>query len=182
MYSAFITMTFLVMYFITGYLMSKSEWFDHENPAPDVQTVLMAKPLLADDEALYGFLKDTLDIAGRFNNSWTNQGTTYYEYLSVKKQTVVSLDSSNTLVKIKIAEKNKIGNITAYHRMHKYGGPLAYNLYILLMDLASLALLLFVITGVYMWLNLAKYRWLGLSFLSAGFAYTLWVWLTFIFY
>jgi hypothetical protein len=51
-----------------------------------------------------------------------------------------------------------------------------------LMDFASLALLIFVLTGVYMWLSFVKYRWLGVSFLVGGFAYSIWVWLTFILY
>jgi hypothetical protein len=181
MFAAFITMTFLVMYFVTGYLMNNWQWFDEKKPAPAVETISLKKPDLNGSD-LYEHLRETLQINGRFNNSWTNKGTTYYEYQSVLKQTIVYFDSTLTSATIKVSDKNALGHITAYHRLHKYGGPIAYNFYILLMDLASLALLVFVITGVYMWLNFAKYRWLGIGFLVAGFAYTIWVWLTFTYY
>ncbi|MEQ8685877.1 MAG: PepSY-associated TM helix domain-containing protein [Imperialibacter sp.] len=181
MYAAFITITFLVMYFVTGYLMNNPQWFDQEKLTPDTKTISMKKPDL-NDEQLYKHLKDKLEISGRFHNSWTNKGTTYYEYQSMLRQTIVYFDNTHTTATVKVSDRNTMGSITAYHRLHKYGGPPAYSLYILLMDLASLALLIFVLTGVYMWLSFAKYRWLGVGFLVAGLAYSIWVWLTFIFY
>jgi hypothetical protein len=181
MYAAFITMAFLVMYFVTGYLMNNPQWFDQEKPATDTKTISMKKPDVSNEE-LYNQLKDKLEISGRFHNSWTNKGTTYYEYQSMLRQTIVYFDSTYTTATVKLSDKNTIGNITAYHRLHKYGGPLAYSFYVLLMDFASLALLIFVLTGVYMWLSFVKYRWLGVSFLVGGFAYSIWVWLTFILY
>ncbi|WP_339786908.1 MAG: PepSY-associated TM helix domain-containing protein [Imperialibacter sp.] len=181
MYAAFITITFLVMYFVTGYLMNNPQWFDQEKPAPDIKTTSMKKPDVSNEE-LYNQLKNKLEISGRFHNSWTNKGTTYYEYQSMLRQTIVYFDSTHTTATVKVSDRNTMGSITAYHRLHKYGGPPAYSLYILLMDLASLALLIFVLTGVYMWLSFVKYRWLGVGFLAVGLAYSIWVWLTFIFY
>jgi hypothetical protein len=181
MYAAFITITFLVMYFVTGYLMNNPQWFDQEKPAPDIKTISMKKPDVSNEE-LHKQLKNKLEISGRFHNSWTNEGTTYYEYQSMLRQTIVYFDSTNSTATVEVSDKNTMGSITAYHRLHKYGGPPAYNFYILLMDLASLALIIFVITGIYMWLSYAQFRWLGVSFLVAGIAYTVWVWLTFDFY
>ena len=58
------------------------------------------------------------------------------------------------------------------HRMHNYGGNILYLLWVLLYDLASLSLILFGLTGVYLWYKLTTKRLLGWVILGLGYGYT----------
>jgi hypothetical protein len=55
--------------------------------------------------------------------------------------------------------------------MHQYGGGWLYNLWVVFYDLASLALIVFAITGVYMWYKLEGRKRLGWILLGLSFAY-----------
>ena len=180
LYSAFVTLTFLTMYFVTGFLMGKYQWFETQKPEPIISQLSITHSSFSEQDALVKHLQDTFNLNGRFTNHWENKGLPYYEFNSLKQNDIVWFDSLKTTAHLKTQPKNSYMAITAYHRAHKYGGGFAYNAYILLMDLASLALLLFVITGIYMWLNLVRYRWLGWGFLGLGVSYAIWVWLTFL--
>jgi|GEM_PF-2924078 len=62
--------------------------------------------------------------------------------------------------------------ITRLHRIHGYEGDLPHLLYALMMDLSSLALLLFVVTGFYMWLKLERKKAYGIALLLLACALT----------
>jgi hypothetical protein len=169
------------MYFVSGFLMSRVKWFDMDKPEPVVTQLKISLADFQEQETLTQHLQDTFRINGRLTGQWINiNGLQHFEFSSLKQNSVVSFDSLGTTANLKVQPKNNFMAITAYHRAHKYGGGVAYNAYILLMDLSSLALLLFVLTGIYMWLGLVRYRWLGWGFLLAGFGYVMWVWITFL--
>jgi len=70
-------------------------------------------------------------------------------------------------------EENMHRTAVVFHRMEEYGGGFLYDIYIFMMDLSSLALIVYGLSGIYLWYKLEKKKWPGLLFLLAGAGYTL---------
>ena len=60
-----------------------------------------------------------------------------------------------------------------FHRMHGYGGGWLYNIYVLMLDLTSIATILFGLTGLYLWYKLMRKKMWGIILLSASIGYTI---------
>ena len=69
-------------------------------------------------------------------------------------------------------EQNARNILVGFHRMHGYGGGWLYNIWLVFYDLASLSLILFAVSGTYLWWRLARRRWLvGLAGCELGLCY-----------
>ena len=75
---------------------------------------------------------------------------------------------------MKTTQFTAAGTMVGFHRVHGYGGGWLYDFYILMMDLASVATILFGLTGLYLWYILIKKKkkW-GPIILAAGIGYTI---------
>jgi len=62
--------------------------------------------------------------------------------------------------------------LAGFHRLHGYGGGWLYDLWAVLYDLASAAMIVFAVTGVVLWHRLARPRWPGWVLLACGLAFT----------
>jgi hypothetical protein len=75
-----------------------------------------------------------------------------------------------------------VGIAHGLHRLHGYGGGGLYDVWAVLYDLASLALIVFAFTGVYLWHATLRPRWPGWLALGVGAVFTtamiLHLWLT----
>ena len=58
-------------------------------------------------------------------------------------------------------EEDARTTLVGFHRLHGYGGGWLYDIWVVFYDLASLALILFTLTGIYLWYRLTKHRLLG---------------------
>jgi len=178
LYSAFITLVFLLMYFITGFLMSRRDWFDREQEVTK-NTVEVTIPAGMDQNAISEYLRESLNIKGRSQNWKNSDGVEFFEYNTLSRRTQVSIKQGEEIT-LEIKVLNPHQTLIAFHRLHNYGGGILYNMYIVMMDLTSLSLIVFALTGVYLWFKvLPSWKW-GLVMLSLGMGYTLWVILTFI--
>jgi len=179
LYCAFITVVFLLMYFVTGFLMVRQDWFESE---PEVirETIDITIPAGVDQKKISGYLRKTLDLRGR-SKYWKNKdGIQFFEYNTLSHRTQIRIKQNLEEISLEKRILTPYQTITAFHRLHNYGGGVLYNLYILMMDLTSISLIIFAVTGVYLWLKaLPSWKW-GLVMLSLGMGYTLWVALTFI--
>lgn len=184
LYAAFTVMAFLVMYFVTGFLMVRYDWFDQEPSEAiwlKVPEVEIPGDLEGRDLAIY--LARQVDIPGKLddvreeeNNLWLarfNQpGATYH----------LSIDTDQGTYTLQKQDQNAYETITTFHRLVHYGGGFVYDLYMFMMDLSSLSLIIFAITGVYLWLKVLKRKTWGFVFLALGVIYTAIVLLTFHYY
>jgi len=62
--------------------------------------------------------------------------------------------------------------LIGFHRLHGYGGGWLYDGWAVLYDLASLSMIVFAITGVWLWYKLIPNRRLGWVLLALGFSFT----------
>lgn len=173
LYTAFVLLLFVLMYFVTGFILTHESWFKHTEPKVVSQQypVHLPEKLSMNEQSVY--LQNRFNIRAKKEEAKTKKdGSITFRYFKPGHLYTVTIDSSRrsaTLSETKLpAHRTMIG----FHRMHGYGGGWLYNIYIFMMDLASIATILFACTGIYLWYKLIKRKTWGLIILSACIGYT----------
>jgi len=112
------------------------------------------------------------ETAGREPGRRRKDGTWTFEFFRPGHLTevVVSADLKSATV-----TEHRFGwqrVLAGFHRLHGYGGGWLYDLWAVLYDLASAAMIVFAVTGVVLWHRLARPRWPGWVLLACGLAFT----------
>lgn len=173
-YSAAICGMFLLLYFITGYLLVKPQWFDHTSPKEEAVSQKLAIPSFQSNWELAQWSKELWGISGKIE--WIQEkaeGVKEIEIISPKEFHLITVyDKQDSLVH-SFRKHNVHETVKVMHRMHGYGGGFLYDVYLICMDLCSLSLLVFVFSGIFLWIKLFKQKWVSMGVLLVGFAYTL---------
>ena len=175
-YAAAITGIFLLLFFITGFLLNRYNWFDHSERQTTDTTTEVVPPSYDTDHDLAKWLKQHLSLTGKIE--WINRtesGGLEVEIVTPQTFHMLSFDVHQNKLVHQTRPHSYYEMFSVLHRVHGYGGGTWFDVYLVMMDLASLALLIFSITGVYLWLKLVRIKWLGWLILSLGFGYTAWV-------
>lgn len=174
LYAGLVILLFLLMYFVSGYVLIHNPWFrdPKSKPAP-----LVRSESLADytgprtPEALADYLVDRFDLNGRLTIPPADKQPPNAIRFSVQRPGTsiqVSIPHSGDTATITTNREDWVGTLVQMHRLHAYGGGWLFNLFILFNDLASFSCILFALTGVYLWWKtVTRHAWgficLGLS-------------------
>ena len=170
LYCSLLTVTLLIMYLATSYMMIYHNWFNPSIKNDETISVEVNPSDIADDN--WDLFRSTHGIDGRLaREQKTESGDMMREYESVAKNYKVTIAKHQDEVKIRILEKNLNGTIIGFHRMRGFGGPLQYSLYAVLLDIVGLSLILFAITGIIMWLRILNHNKIAWTILTLGFVY-----------
>lgn len=176
LYASLIIAAFLLMYFVTGYVMIHTGWFPHRESGPAVVTsthpvTSAGNAASPGSEAFAAYLQDALGFGGKFTGQEkTSDGWKFTWFRpGVNIEAVVS--EAGDAVTLTETHQDFRGLVNGYHRMHQYDGPLLYDLWTLLYDVASLSLIVFAITGVYLWWKFSKRKIWGVLCLIASWGF-----------
>ena len=175
-YSGLALMTFLLMYFITGWVMVHEPWWNHPKAeVHEARLYLPPPPALAEGK-LPDYFADTLGLTGRLDRMHTrDDGSLLLEFHHPGRHQRLVYFPDTDSVHLRDSYQGPRGVIHGLHRTHGYGGGWVYTATALAMDLCGLALLLFVATGIWLWLKLIPQRGWGLLMLALGSGFTIWV-------
>jgi hypothetical protein len=179
LYCGLIALAFLMMYFVSGYVMVHRPWFGGQSgkPPKDERTESIADyrgPRTP--EALAAHVTARFGLHGRANvPPAARQPSTSIRFNVVRPGTIQQVDvpRDGDTVTITTTRENLAGVLAQLHRVHGYGGGVAWNAFVLFNDLASASCILFALTGVYLWWKTAKRKIWGVLCLGASCAYTL---------
>jgi hypothetical protein len=76
-------------------------------------------------------------------------------------------------VRITTSQFSTRQTLVHFHRLHGYGGGWVYDLWMIMYDLASAAMILFAASGIYLWYKLTKRRLLGWVLLAVSFSFAI---------
>jgi len=163
-------LVFVLMYFISGYVMIHPRWFGQRQSHDTKRTEAWELSADTSDAELVKYLQTVLGLRGQSSNpdhkadgsirvNFVRPGTTF--------QVVINPRGKQMVITRKDFGFSGIAN--GLHRQRGYHGGWAYWLWSLLYDLASLALIVFGITGILLWYkctlkHLAGWICLGVSF------------------
>ena len=178
LYSGLVVLLFLMMYFVSGYVMIHRPWFGGQagRPPANVRTESLAGytgPREA--EALAAYVVERFDLRGRANvPPAAQQPPSAIRFNVFRPGTIqqVEIPRDGDTVKITTTRENLAGVLVQLHRVHGYGGGPIWNAFVLFNDLASASCIVFALTGVYLWWKTAKRKIWGVLCLTASCAYT----------
>ena len=179
LYSGLVILVFLMMYFVSGYVMIHRPWFGGQSgkPPADVRTETLAGYTgPREPEALAAYVVERFQLRGRANvPPPARQPQKSVRFNVVRPGTIQQVDvpHDGDAVVITTTRENLAGVLVQLHRVHGYGGGLLWNAFVLFNDLASASCILFALSGVYLWWKTAKRKIWGVLCLSASCAYTL---------
>ena len=176
LYCGLIILIFLMMYFVSGYMMVHRPWF--VTPPPPVTTY--TAPLLSSreqpPEKLAAEIKAQLKLAGRIQfpgGQPTNQPPDMTRFWITRPGAMVRVDvpAREQQVYVITQRVNWVGTLIILHKVRGYDGEVLFDLVACFGDLAGLSMILFAISGVYLWwTRVRNHRW-GIVCLTASCAY-----------
>ena len=163
---------FVLMYFVTGFMMIHEEWFKSSAAAPSVHNVPLNYSGGSDD-GLSQYLQDTFDLRGkRYPVRVREDGSKVFTF--ARPGTIFAAVVPPQGKQVTITEKHSgpVELAHALHRLHGYGGGWLYSCWAFIYDLASAALIVFAVTGIYLWYRLSSNRLPGLICLGVSFGFS----------
>jgi hypothetical protein len=164
------------MYFVTGFLIVRYDWFKHVEP--DIIIIKKQVSINSNEEIenIVGSIRQQLKVKGKFNNYEIRQdGSIELRFIKPDLETLVNIFPEKETARIEQKKQDVFGIITVFHRLHQYGGGLKYDIFMFMMDLASISLILFSLSGIYLWFKILQNRIWGVISLILGLSYTIWV-------
>lgn len=169
LYACLSTAALLLMFIFTSYFMIYHDQFDHD---------------LIDRRELFDFNTSSLslqdlqnwadehNVPGRLLKSYSNPAADpVLEYANAKVNTRITFLAATNQIEVASTTKGKVDAFVGIHRNLGYGGGFSYNAYAFLLDVLGVSLILFTITGIFMWMRLLRNnKWAWILFLS-GLAY-----------
>jgi hypothetical protein len=162
---------FLLMYLVTSFMMMYHNVFEVVRTESAESLDVVTEEI---SEANWKqFLKKNR-ISGRLQRErFGNDGHLIREYGSPGSHTRITLDSTDQIVTIAKTRLNLWGEIIGLHRLRGYQGSLKYILYAIMIDLVGVSLILFSITGVFLWMKLLRKDKIAWTIFIAGIIYVL---------
>jgi hypothetical protein len=164
---------FTLMYFASGYVIIHKDWFNE----PKVETTRETgqldpnkAPAAAD---LSRYLQDRYILNGRRHPPKQKDGKWLYGYDRPGFDAEVSYDPATQKLNIRRTTADVRTMVVQMHRLHGYGGGGAYILWALLLDLSSISMITFAVSGICLWFKLERRRrWIGWTLLGLSYGYT----------
>ena len=172
LYCGLVTLTYSMMYFVSGYMMVHRPWFVTAPPPPTTQTATVEFTSALSPEQLAAEVQKQLGLAGRIQfpqkqpvemtRFWVNRPGAMIR---------VEVPAGEHLVHLTTQRVGLVGTLIMLHKVSGYDSNLIFDAYALFCDLAGLSMILFAISGVYLWWRRVKNHFWGAVCLIASCAY-----------
>ena len=172
LYSGLVILAFVIMYFITGYVIIHQNWFPKLEPVKTTRTELLDYSGPREPTAFSNYLQSTFDLRGKTTRKQRlKDGSWEFRYSRPGTVHEAVVAPPGDSVRITTTTENAIETMIDFHELHGYGGGRLYSVWALLHDLASLSLIVFAFTGIYLWYKLTKKKLLGWICLAISYGY-----------
>lgn len=173
MYAAFSLLGFVLMYFITGFVLTHGKWFEQTQPEVTHKSLSLDLPREITLEELSVAVQNKFGFHAKRQPPKRQDGDTIVlEYFKPGHFYSVKVSPDHSQAKLKTEKFGLVRTLIGFHRMHGYGGGFLFSCYVFLMDLASIATILYAFTGIFLWYKLIRQRRLGTLLFLLGIAYT----------
>jgi hypothetical protein len=172
LYSGLIIVIFLMMYFVSGFMMVHRPWFVAAPPAPTTQTATLQSTGAQTNEQLAAAVQKQLGLPGRIQfpqkqpdnllRFWVNHPGT---------MTRVDVSTRNSRIDLSTQRVGLVGTLIMLHKVAGYDSQPLFDAYAFFCDLAGTSMILFPISGIYLWWKTAKNHLWGILCLLASCGY-----------
>ena len=169
LYAGLSTTALLIMFILTSYIMIYHKSLSHES-TKETQLFDVERKLNSAEEWAQWIAEH--DINGRFDYAQIEKKENpFQEYADAGGSTRITYLSGQNKMEVVKTYKSTSDALEGIHRQRGFDGGPSYKLYAILLDLLGTSLILFTITGIFMWMKLLKYdKWAWIVFVG-GFLY-----------
>jgi len=170
LYSGLIILAFVMMYFVSGYMMIHRPWFLGP-PSTTTQTVTLDSIGALPIEQLAVEAKKRLGLGGR--TFVQTQTPDMKRFFVIRPGTTVRVDvpAGGDVVHVITQRYGVVGTLIVLHKVRGYDDQWLFNAYALFCDLSGVSMIVFAISGVYLWWKRTKNRLWGILCLTASCVY-----------
>lgn len=173
LFAGLLLLVFVLMYFLSGYVLIHEPWFGGREPRTSVRTEPLASAGMFTDEAMSLYLQQAFNLRGqRSPANHRADGSVRFGFAHPGTAFEALVAAGGKQVTITRKDFGFGGLANGFHRLRGYHGGWLYVLWALLYDLASAALIVFAITGIVLWHQSTARRLPGWLCLGASFGFT----------
>src|SRR6266404_3798201 len=162
-----------MMYFVSGYMMAHRPWFVTAPPPPTTQTAPLESAAAAlPAKQLAAEVQKKLGLVGRIQFPQI-QPAEMTRFWVVRPGAMIRVDipAREHLIHLSTQRVGLVGTLIMLHKVSGYDDNPIFDAYAFFCDFAGLSMILFAITGVYLWWKRVKNHAWGLLCLTASCAY-----------
>lgn len=161
LYTAFVIAAFLLMYFVTGGVMVFESLFPRANKKTTIETLAIERS--GSDEKIIKDVCSKFSVHGelRVNSS---DGNKVYRFSRPGYKAELSRVHADS-IRVTIREGTFGSVMNDFHRLRGYEGSWTHIVWAFLYDLSCISLLVFALTGIFLWWKSEKNKALGVVFL-----------------
>ena len=174
LYTGFIILVFLMMYFASGYIMAHRPWFLPRSPPPSTRTVTLDANAATSPQQVAALVKKELALPGRIELP-QKQPANETLFWAVRPGLMIRVDvvPRDHVVRLTTQGVGWVGTLIMLHKVAGYDNEPLFDLCAFFSDLAGLSMILFSFTGVYLWWKRVKHHGWGMACLVASCAYAI---------
>jgi len=173
LYTGLGLLSFVVMYFLTGYVLVHDGVFPRSDPTKATWGERLDYQGPDDVNAWAKYLQRKFTLRGKQGRiREMKDGKVSYAYFRPGYSFDVVVSADRERAEITQTESGFRNLMVGYHRIHGYGDNWLYCLWSFMYDLASGACILFAMSGIVIWYPTRRRDRLGWLFLGIGFGLT----------
>ena len=170
LYASLTTLVFFAMYLITSFMMMHHDFF-HPGEAEKFTEEFEVSANDISDENWDLFLSEHGVHGKQVRERTSEEGDLIRDYDSPQSHYKLTIAANRQSVSIETMNRNTAGAVIGFHRLRGYEGPITYLLYAFMLDVTAIALIVFALTGIILWLNVLKDKRWGWATLAFGMVY-----------
>jgi hypothetical protein len=151
LYAAFVLTTFVVMYFVSGFVMIFEDNFKREKISQEEVVREIPGIHTSDADSLIARLKNSFQVHGQYTIHKDKGGQTMVNFRRPGTETDLVISAKTDSVSVTIKKQNFITVLHALHRLRGYNGGWNYYAWAFMFDLSALSMIVFALSGVYLW-------------------------------
>ena len=168
--SSVILLTFVFVFLVTGIVLVNRSLFNVSEEETTQSRVLVEEKLTGNPNDYADYLKDRFGFKGRQILREQENGNYVFQYnfRGVNNQITLTPAQDTLYIRSNKQQMTLLSFATKLHHMRGFSGGLEYTLWAVFYDLTAVSLIVFVLTGVLMWLKIRLRYPSGWWYLAAG--------------
>ncbi len=175
LFSSMMILVFTAFFMLSGLMMIRHDLFPEGKPVIHVNRLPLSVPFRGKPEVFGKELRRVYDLHGRMDKpSRIRDGRWRFFFArpGITQEVLVSTNLDSVQIR-QTEQQTAVRVINRIHHLRGYKGGWKYAIWGVLYDLSALSLIVFALTGVFMWFRMRKNYRAGWFFLGTGFGVTL---------
>jgi hypothetical protein len=167
-------LVWVALYFVTGWVMVHEDWFPRRDADKQTRSLTLDGQGERNSGEFVRQLETTFDIHGKRNEPVRRgDGTWRFNWIRPGHRYEVTVSATGDRADFTHVQLNGVGVLHGLHRLHGYGGGPLYDGWVVAYDVASASMILFALSGIWLWWRQSAGRRLaGWVCLATGFGFT----------